>query len=289
MQEIALVALSNGLSHSQKDSLVDLITLLENLSIKVHYQADALFSDSKIGAVNAKRRAEIVNQYFKNPAIAYIFDLSGGDIANETICYLDYNAIKESSCKLFGYSDLTTVINAIYSQTGKSSVLFQVRSLVDKSSNMQFEAFTSLLKDTEAKLLVDKYIQENSEFIQGRSLNSLVLGGNIRCFLKLAGTPYWPDLKGKILFLESFSGLEGRIRTYLAQLQQLAVFEEISGLILGSFTEFDSKIGRDYLLDIVRDYVNPELPLVSTESIGHQKDSLPLIIGQELSLNAQLD
>ncbi|MHA6603526.1 LD-carboxypeptidase [Aerococcus urinae] len=284
MQEIALVALSNGLNHSQKDSLVDLILLLENLSIKVHYQADALFSDSKIGAVNAKRRAEIVNQYFKNPAIDYIFDLSGGDIANETICYLDYKAIKKSSCTLFGYSDLTTVINAIYSQTGKSSVLFQVRHLVDKSSNMQFEAFTSLLKDTEAKLLVNKYIQENSEFIQGRSLNSLVLGGNIRCFLKLAGTPFWPDLKGKILFLESFSGLEGRIRTYFAQLQQLAVFEEISGLILGSFTEFDSKIGRDYLLDIVKEYTNPELSLVSTESIGHQKDSLPLIIGHELSL-----
>ncbi|AEA00973.1 MULTISPECIES: LD-carboxypeptidase [Aerococcus] len=284
MQEIALVALSNGLSHSQKDSLVDLIILLENLSIKVHYQADALFSDSKIGAVNAKRRAEIVNQYFKNAAIDYIFDLSGGDIANETICYLDYKAIKKSSCKLFGYSDLTTVINAIYSQTGKSSVLFQVRHLVDKSSNMQFEAFTSLLKDTEAKLLVNKYIQKNSEFIQGRSLNSLVLGGNIRCFLKLAGTPYWPDLKEKILFLESFSGLEGRIRTYFAQLQQLAVFEEISGLILGSFTEFDRKIGRDYLLDIVKEYTNPELSLVSTESIGHQKDSLPLMIGHELSL-----
>ncbi|KAA9219697.1 MULTISPECIES: LD-carboxypeptidase [Aerococcus] len=289
MQEIALVALSNGLSIKQKESLENLIKLLENLSLKVHYQEDALFSDSKVGAVNAKQRAEIVNQYFKNPAIDYIFDLSGGDIANETICYLDYKAIKNSSCKLFGYSDLTTVINAIYSQTGKSSVLFQVRHLVDKSSNKQFEAFTSLLKNTKTNKLVNKYIQKNSEFIQGSSMKGLVLGGNIRCFLKLAGTPYWPDLKGNILFLESFSGLEGRIRTYLAQLQQLAVFEEISGLILGSFTEFDSKIGRDYLLDIVKEYVNPELPLVSTESIGHQKDSLPLIIGQELSLKTQLD
>ncbi|MDK6727693.1 MULTISPECIES: LD-carboxypeptidase [Aerococcus] len=289
MQEIALVALSNGLSIKQKESLENLIKLLENLSLKVHYQEDALFSDSKVGAVNAKQRAEIVNQYFKNPAIDYIFDLSGGDIANETICYLDYKAIKNSSCKLFGYSDLTTVINAIYSQTGKSSVLFQVRHLVDKSSNKQFEAFTSLLKNTKTNKLVNKYIQKNSEFIQGSSMKGLVLGGNIRCFLKLAGTPYWPDLKGNILFLESFSGLEGRIRTYLAQLQQLAVFEEISGLILGSFTEFDSKIGRDYLLDIVKEYVNHELPLVSTESIGHQKDSLPLIIGQELSLKTQLD
>ncbi|MCY3059805.1 LD-carboxypeptidase [Aerococcus urinae] len=258
--------------------------MLENLSVKVHYQADALFSDSRIGAVNAKKRAEIVNQYFKNPAINFIFDLSGGDVANETICYLDYKAIKNSSCKLFGYSDLTTVINAIYTQTGKSSVLFQVRHLVDKSSHRQFEAFRSLIDDRDTNDVVNKFIQENSKFIQGSAVSGQVLGGNIRCFLKLAGTAYWPDLKGKFLFLESYSGLEGRIRTYFAQLQQLGVFEDISGLILGSFTELDNQIGRDCLIDIVSEYVSPELPLVSTEAIGHQKDSLPLIIGQDLSL-----
>ncbi|WP_198439571.1 LD-carboxypeptidase [Aerococcus urinae] len=284
MKEIALVALSNGLSNKEKKTLVNLIKLLEILSVKVHYQADALFSDSRIGAVNAKKRAEIVNQYFKNPAINFIFDLSGGDVANETICYLDYKAIKNSSCKLFGYSDLTTVINAIYTQTGKSSVLFQVRHLVDKSSHRQFEAFRSLIDDRDTNDVVNKFIQENSKFIQGSAVSGQVLGGNIRCFLKLAGTAYWPDLKGKFLFLESYSGLEGRIRTYFAQLQQLGVFEDISGLILGSFTELDNQIGRDCLIDIVSEYVSPELPLVSTEAIGHQKDSLPLIIGQDLSL-----
>lgn len=284
MKEIALVALSNGLSNKEKKTLVNLIKLLENLSVKVHYQADALFSDSRIGAVNAKKRAEIVNQYFKNPAINFIFDLSGGDVANETICYLDYKAIKNSSCKLFGYFDLTTVINAIYTQTGKSSVLFQVRHLVDKSSHRQFEAFRSLIDDRDTNDVVNKFIQENSKFIQGSAVSGQVLGGNIRCFLKLAGTAYWPDLKGKFLFLESYSGLEGRIRTYFAQLQQLGVFEDISGLILGSFTELDNQIGRDCLIDIVSEYVSPELPLVSTEAIGHQKDSLPLIIGQDLSL-----
>ncbi|MCY3047879.1 LD-carboxypeptidase [Aerococcus urinae] len=284
MKEIALVALSNGLSNKEKKTLVNLIKLLENLSVKVHYQADALFSDSRIGAVNAKKRAEIVNQYFKNPAINFIFDLSGGDVANETICYLDYKAIKNSSCKLFGYSDLTTVINAIYTQTGKSSVLFQVRHLVDKSSHRQFEAFRSLIDDRDTNDVVNKFIQENSKFIQGSAVSGQVLGGNIRCFLKLAGTAYWPDLKGKFLFLESYSGLEGRIRTYFAQLQQLGVFEDISGLILGSFTELDNQIGRDCLIDIISEYVSPELPLVSTEAIGHQKDSLPLIIGQDLSL-----
>ncbi len=35
-------------------------------------------------------------------------------------------------------------------------------------------------------------------------MDGIVVGGNIRCLLKLAGTPYWPDMREKILLLESF-------------------------------------------------------------------------------------
>lgn len=35
-------------------------------------------------------------------------------------------------------------------------------------------------------------------------MQGIVVGGNIRCLLKLAGTEYWPDMNGKILLLESF-------------------------------------------------------------------------------------
>ena len=37
-------------------------------------------------------------------------------------------------------------------------------------------------------------------------MEGIVVGGNIRCLLKLAGTPYWPDMREKILLLESFGG-----------------------------------------------------------------------------------
>ncbi len=28
-------------------------------------------------------------------------------------------------------------------------------------------------------------------------MEGIVVGGNIRCLLKLAGTPYWPDMRGE--------------------------------------------------------------------------------------------
>ena len=58
------------------------------------------------------------------------YDISGGDLANQVLDGLDYAAIGKSRAVFWGYSDLTTVINAIYAQTGKSSVLYQVKNMV---------------------------------------------------------------------------------------------------------------------------------------------------------------
>lgn len=48
--------------------------------------------------------------------------------------------------------------------------------------------------------------QFRTRLIRGTSMEGMVVGGNIRCLLKLAGTPFWPDMQDKILFLESRGG-----------------------------------------------------------------------------------
>lgn len=57
--------------------------------------------------------------------------------------------------------------------------------------------------------------REAVRFVRGNSMSGTVLGGNIRCFMKLNGTPYFPDLTGKILVLESLEGTEGLITSFL--------------------------------------------------------------------------
>ncbi len=43
----------------------------------------------------------------------------------------------------------------------------------------------------------------NYHYVQGARCMESLSEGNIRCFLKLSGTAYMPDLNGKILLLES--------------------------------------------------------------------------------------
>ena len=59
-----------------------------------------------------------------------IFDISGGDLANGVLKYLDFDIIAKSKAEFWGYSDLTTIVNAIYSQTGKYSMLYQIKNVV---------------------------------------------------------------------------------------------------------------------------------------------------------------
>ncbi len=70
-------------------------------------------------------------------------------------------------------------------------------------------------------------------------MEGVVAGGNLRCLLKLAGTPYWPDLTGKLLFLEARSGLVPQLSTMLEQLSQLGAFRQAAGILLGTFTQME--------------------------------------------------
>ena len=125
-------------------------------------------------------------------------------------------------------------------------------------------------------------------WIQGKKMKGEVVGGNIRCFLKLAGTEYLPSFDGKILLLESYSGDVAKMATYLNQYKQLGVFDQINGLILGHFTEMQQKGYEPDIVSLVQEIVgNQDLPIVKTDDIGHGPDSKCVIIGELLTLGRE--
>ena len=71
-------------------------------------------------------------------------------------------------------------------------------------------------------------------------MEGIVVGGNLRCLLKLAGTEYFPDMKGKILLLEAYGGETGPIATSFNQLELMGVFEQVNGILLGTFTRYEA-------------------------------------------------
>ena len=271
MNKVGLVCCSNGQKLEYKGDIDKLVGVLEDNGHEV-IVGEYIYERDGISSGKPEERACQLMGYFSDENVAEIFDISGGDIANEILPYLDYDKIRESNVRLWGYSDLTTVINALYSMTGKESVLYQVKNLVWDNSGLQIRRF------------FDNDIYEFDYcFCQGKAMNGVVVGGNIRCLLKLAGTKYFPDMNEKILFLEALSGGEPQLRTYFAQLYAMGVLEAVNGILLGTFTEYQKENDVDALMDIVKDYVDVRMPIVKTEEIGHGKLSKALIIGKEYS------
>ena len=276
--KVGIVCCSNGQKITYREKIELLRDTLEGMGL-VPVFSDYIYEKEDVFSGTAKERAHALMNFYKDDAIKVIFDISGGDIANGILPYLDFDIINKSDKQFWGYSDLTVIVNSIYKKTGKTSVLYQIRNLIYADKERQTVNFEkAMFLDSE------ELYQLNYEFVQGEKMQGIVVGGNIRCFLKLAGTEYMPDLTGKILLLESFSGTSAKMETYLAQLSQIGAFDKVAGILLGTFTEMEEQDCKPDIVTLLQNYVGEDVPIAVTKEIGHGVDSKAIVIGQEIEL-----
>ena len=166
----------------------------------------------------------------------------------------------------------------------KRTVLFCVNAELKDFSKAMTKTASESASTTISKSISEAeedLFQISYQFVQGEAMQGIVIGGNIRCFLKLAGTEYMPDFSGKILLLESFSGTVAKMETYLCQLQQLGAFEKVAGILLGTFTEMEEKQCNPTIEILVKRIVGETLPIAVTREIGHGMDAKAIEIGKE--------
>ena len=274
--KIALVVCSNGKKIEDRVRLEKLEVILKEMSL-VPVFGSYIYEDKFKRSASAKWRANELMKFYEDDSIKAIFDISGGDLANEVLDYLDYDIIRKKNKPFFGYSDLTTVLNAITTKTQQATYLYQIMNIIDnKERCVDFE---KTLLDNKSGLTDISW-----KVLQGESVEGIVVGGNIRCFLKLAGTEYFPNVDNKVLFLEGMSTtIEGLI-THLTQLKQIGVFNKISGLLLGIFTKIEQNFQIEDIYEILKDFVPENIPIAKTFEVGHGKDSKMLVIGQKIKL-----
>jgi len=299
--KIGIVGMSNGQRRENKEFIENMIRDIEKVSGEEVLSGDFLYETDSYFSCEAKERAKVLNSMFINPEVTHIFDISGGDVANEVLEYLDYDIIKSSKAVFYGYSDVSTVINAIYQKTGKISGLYQIRNIMYECKEEQKKYLREFIlnnngTDTEEMSERDKNTNSDNNndkcrdvsdffFIEGHYMKGTVIGGNIRCFLKLAGTEYMPDFEDKILFLEGYNTSSMQLATYFAQLRQMGAFEKAAGVLLGTFTKLDKEIYVPSAEELIYRYTGDSIAVARTMSIGHGVDSKCLMIGSELELD----
>lgn len=271
-EKAGIVCCSNALNRKCRNDVEKLVQILTEIGITTVI-SDHIYTKSAVFSGTGIERAKALMRFYADDDIKAIFDISGGDIANEILPYLDFDVIRDHPKQFWGYSDLTTILNAVYTKTGNTGVLYQVLNLVRDESGVQRKNFADTILGGEDSLFSFPF-----QFVQGDHMEGILAGGNIRCLLKLAGTDFFPDMRDKLLVLEALGGSLPQFVTYLSQLKCMGVFTQIKGIVLGTFTQMEAENIRPDITTLVQEYAG-NLPIVKTSRLGHGADSCGVVIG----------
>ena len=103
-----------------------------------------------------------------------------------------------------------------------------------------------------------------------------IFGGCLSVLMTLIGTRYFPNLDGKILFLEDINEPSYKLDRMLKQLQSIGVLDRIKGAILGDFHGCDSQFSVTPN-DIFSKYFSKmNYPVISGFPMGHGENQVPI-------------
>lgn len=116
---------------------------------------------------------------------------------------------------------------------------------------------------------------------------ALLWGGNLCVLTSLLGTPYFPKIKGGVLFLEDVNEHPYRIERMLLQLHHAGVLKAQKAICLGAFNKY--KLGPQdkgfkllHVIDRLRNTLKP--PVLTGLPFGHQATKVVLPVGEKVSL-----
>lgn len=268
------------------DEIASALAYLRSLGLEPVIGRHVLDKHFYMAGSDADRAADI-NGFFKNDEIKAIFTTAGGCGSQRILPYLDYNLIKKHPKPIFGLSDNTSLQNGIFAQTQSPSVTGF--SLKYDFKDGHFSGFTQ--KSLEAVLSgVKQKIQNGQTLVSGKS-EGVLIGGCLSTFRNLFGTPYMPDLSGKILLLEDVGEKSYKIGVMLTQLLQQKGFENVAGIIFGQFTNCapaDAQDGTvEDMLQELPQLLNKQIPIIYDFAYGHIPNRYVLPLGQKVRLNAK--
>jgi len=265
---VALVACSDGLTARDRPEYTRLLATLTGLGLEV------VESPHVFGPAPDAERAAVLEGFFADPGVAAIFDVSGGDLSGGVLTHLDLGLVAQHPTPFFGYSDLTTIVTAIQTRTGQITHLWTVRNLVRSDAEAQLARFRASVLGN-----ADDLFRISAHMVRGEGMAGPLAGGNLRCLLKLAGTPHFPDLRGRVLALESLGASSAAVYAGLHQLRQMGALEEVAGVLLGTFTALQRDHGQDAPTRIALEVLDGRTPLAVTRDFGHGPDSRALRLG----------
>ncbi|MDY7229023.1 S66 peptidase family protein [Hyalangium rubrum] len=182
---------------------------------------------------------------------------------------------------LVGFSDITAVHLALQA-LGRVSIHGPVLTQLGRQSSDVHERLFRLLESPEPA----PPLTGTATYVPGTAEGPLI-GGNLSLFASLLGTPYLPSLDGAVLLLEDIGERPYRVDRMWTHLRLAGVFERVSGIVLGDFTDCDEKNAAYNSADVLRSLAQEAgVPCAAGFPIGHGAVNQPVPLGTTVRLDA---
>ncbi len=242
---------------------------------------DGIFKKKGYLAGSDFKRAGILNELFSLKDIKAIFCARGGFGSIRILPMLNIEKIRDNPKIFMGFSDISAILSFIY--------------LKCKIMTFHGPMVTSLCSSDEItkRIMLDILLSDDKIVIE--AANPLVIepgmeqapmtGGNLATLCHLLGTPFAPDFRDHILFFEDCNEPPYKIDRMLMQMKLGGFFDEIKGVVFGSFTDCGS---RESIFKIVKNiFCDKNIPVMGGFEIGHGKTNMTIPIGGMAKLDTR--
>jgi muramoyltetrapeptide carboxypeptidase len=221
-----------------------------------------------------QERADELMAMFLDSEVKAILCSRGGYGAQRLIPYLDADQIRSHPKPLVGCSDITVLL--IY-------LLQQCLVIPFHGPNVATSQFVQ--GDAEMALALQRALTSAEPLaeiacsvLRGGEAEAEIIGGCLSSLVTVLGTPYEPDLQGKVLFVEDVNEPPYKIDRMLTHLKSAGKLAGVKGVVFGQMPgcDTDNDLLREVLLDVLGAI---EGPILFGFPSGHGPRNLTIPLG----------
>ena len=272
---ISIIAPAGPVTH---DEIQPALEILQKKGFRIQ-EGRHLYDRQEYLAGNDHDRLDDLHRAFEDRSIKAIICARGGYGTARLLDKIDFDIIRKTPKLLIGFSDITALLLAVNHKTGMPVWHGPMLRSPDGRENNIDNLINLLSSGGEIKLNL-----EEKKVLKKGKVKGKLLGGNLTLLTSLIGTPFLPDFKDSILFIEDIAEFTYRIDRTLTQLRLAGILKGVRGIIAGNFNDCgdSNTINRLLLENLEGDY-----PLYSGFPAGHCTKNYPLPLGVEAELDTE--
>lgn len=243
-----------------------------------------IYKDTYRYTASVKERVDDLNEMIYDEAVKMIF-FGGGYGSVDLLPYIDYKKIKETPKLFLSYSDGTSILNAIYANTGISTYYGQTPGLYDNVSEYDRKQFLSHFVEGN----VVNYVSNSKwhTITEGCGEGTLI-GGYLLNFVLSLGNKYFPYQTDKkyVLFIEELEEFQvvQDVGMFLTCIGQSPLMQQVTGLLFGHYSDNTPLLLFEILERFGKNY---NIPIAYCDDFGHGANHAIFPIGRKALLNTE--